>query len=202
VSRWRDKTRRSNESNFGNTASNRVPTVVLSKILKLWSVYRIYLRYHVVLEIYTLKRFPSECIYIVHRARRLLPMTLPFFVPGLSLDLYAKFELLCCILLCCIILLLINLFTEIWPPLQSNRTPYYLVECKASGQEEVWKLVEELLSLRNLCWVPPSFCWNTKVRLRTISFPLHMFHSIPYCCMCPETWNSHWQVPYQNSVMR
>ena len=34
---------------------------------------------------------------------------------------------------------------------------HILVECKASGQEHVWKLVEELLSLRNLRWVPPSF---------------------------------------------
>jgi len=34
---------------------------------------------------------------------------------------------------------------------------HILVDCKASGQEEVWKLVEELLSLRNLRWVPPSF---------------------------------------------
>src|SRR6266700_4064581 len=34
---------------------------------------------------------------------------------------------------------------------------HILVACKASGQEVIWKLVEELLVLRNLKWEPPSF---------------------------------------------
>jgi len=33
---------------------------------------------------------------------------------------------------------------------------HILIECKATGQEVIWKLVEELLALRHLCWEPPS----------------------------------------------